>query len=70
MEDVYALLQDHKLKDESFSEELRRILTEKKKKRTLIELFGIISNEEGEGMLKDLERIRKDNSKLMKKEAL
>ena len=54
MEDVYDLLIDHKNKNESFSEEIRRILSEKKRTHKLIEIFGILSNEEGEAMMRNL----------------
>ena len=66
MEDAYRLLADNKLEDESFSEEIRRILSKKKKKK-LIDFFGILSDEEGESMLRDLEKIRSENIKLIKK---
>ena len=57
MEDAYDLLLNNKLEDESFSEELRRILL-KKTARKLSDLFGIISDKEGEEIIKDLEKIK------------
>lgn len=57
MEDAYNLLLNHKHIDESFSEEIRRLFANKKK-RSLTEFFGILSNEEGKIMLKDLEKSR------------
>jgi predicted CopG family antitoxin len=63
MSDAYELLFRNKLENESFSEEIRRILSTKKKKK-LIELFGVIDKETGRQMIKDLERIRKEQAKL------
>ena len=64
-EDAYTILKNKKMKDESFSEEITRLLSEKKKK-SLRDFFGILSNEEGEGMLQALEEKRKINIQLMK----
>jgi len=66
MEDAYDLLLNNKLEDESFSEELRRILL-KKTARKLSDLFGIISDKEGEEIIKDLEKIKSQNIELIKK---
>jgi len=66
MDDVYGILVDNKLEEESFSEELRRILSKKKTKK-LSDFFGILSEEEGAGMLEDLERIKAENRKLLRK---
>lgn len=66
MEDAYKLLKEHKLENESFSEEIRRIMS-KKRGRKLSEFFGILSDKEGEDMLKDIEKIREANIKLLKK---
>ena len=66
MGDVYGLLLDNKLKGESFSDELRRILS-KKKTRSLKDFFGILSEQEGEGMIEDLEKIRAANIDIIKR---
>jgi len=66
MKDAYDLLLDNKLKNESFSEEIRRIVSKKKSKK-LIDYFGILTNEEGETMLKDLEKSRRIDIELEKK---
>ena len=66
MEDAYKLLLDNKLEKESFSEVIRRVLS-KRKKKELIDFFGILSKEEGDFMLKDLEKSRKTDIKLEKK---
>ena len=66
MDDVYGMLVDNKLEDESFSDELRRILSKKRTKK-LSDFFGILSEEEGAGMLEDLEMIRAENRKLLRK---
>ncbi|MBD3355387.1 hypothetical protein GF361_05385 [Candidatus Woesearchaeota archaeon] len=65
MEDAYKLLKKNKKKDESFSEEIRRIFS-KKKKKSLKDFFGILSEKEGEEMLKELEKSRKTDMKLEK----
>jgi len=64
MKDAYNLLLDNKLENESFSEEIRRILSKKSKK--LSDFFGVLSKETGNSMMKDLERIRKGQIKLTK----
>jgi len=66
MEDAYQLLVQNKQKEESFSEEIRRLLDTKKSKKTFKDLFGILSEEEGSRMQKDLENIKKMNLKLLK----
>ena len=63
MEDAYKLLLDTKIDDESFSDEIRRILSQKRKK-SLKDFFGILSEEEGEAMMKGLERSRNMDMKL------
>ena len=65
MDDAYRLLADNKLEDESFSEEIRRVLSKKKTKK-LSDFFGILSKETGESMIRDLKRIRKEQMKLTK----
>ena len=65
MEDAYKLLLNNKLENESFSEEIRRIFSNKKKKK-LMDFFGILSKDEGDAMLKDLEKSRKIDLKLQK----
>jgi len=64
-EDAYTILKNNKMKDESFSQEITRLLSNKRKK-SLMDFFGILSNEEGEGMLEALEEKRKINIQLMK----
>ena len=64
-EDAYTILKNKKMKDESFSEEITRLLSNKRKK-SLMDFFGILSNEEGEGMLNDLKAIKEMNIKLLK----
>ena len=63
-EEAYKMLAANKLKDESFSEEIKRIMSNKNAK-TLGEFSGIISEEEGVAMLEDLEKIRKKNIRIM-----
>ncbi len=64
-EDSYKLLIDNKLGDESFSEEIKRILA-RKKARKLSDFLGVLSEKEGADMLKDLEKARSMNIKLIK----
>jgi len=65
MEDSYRLLAGNKLEGESFSEEIRRVFSKKKAKK-LSDYFGVLSRETGNRMVKDLERIRKEQIKLTK----
>jgi predicted CopG family antitoxin len=57
MEDAYDLLADNKLEGESFSDEIRRVLS-RKQSRPLTDFFGILSEEQGKKMLDDLEKIK------------
>ncbi len=63
-EDAYNLLSGAKFKDESFSEEILRLFSQKRR-RPLSDFFGILSEEEGQGMLDDLKRIKATNLKLL-----
>lgn len=69
MDDVYKLLIQHKHEEESFSQEIRRILIAKKS-RPLSDFFGIISEEEGDYMLKSIEEIRAKKLELKKRRYL
>ena len=64
MDDAYDLLARNKLENESFSDEIRRVLT-KKRTRSLRDYFGILTEEEGAGMLKALEKSRAYNRKAL-----
>ncbi|HLC65177.1 MAG TPA: antitoxin VapB family protein [Candidatus Nanoarchaeia archaeon] len=66
MEDAYNLLLNNKMESESFSEEIRRILS-KKRKTNLRDYFGILTDNEAEGMKRDLKRIRAMNIELLQK---
>tara|TARA_B100000315_G_scaffold608_1_gene535 strand:+ start:140 stop:370 length:231 start_codon:yes stop_codon:yes gene_type:complete len=65
-EDAYNLLKQQKLEDESFSQEITRIVGGKRT-RKLQDLFGIISLQEGESLQQDLLKVRKMNLRLLKK---
>jgi len=65
-EDAYTLLVHNKQSQESFSEEFRCLLGRRKRKN-LIDFFGIISEEEGEGILKTIEKRRAANRSLARK---
>lgn len=64
-EDAYGLLAESKLESESFSEEIRRIMGEKKSK-SLMDFFGVLSEEEGDDILMVLEKKRDENRKYLK----
>jgi len=63
-EDAYTLLKGHKLENESFSQEIVRVFS---KKKTLKDYFGILTKEEGKGMIEDLMKIKKRNIALLNK---
>lgn len=65
MEDAYNLLRQNKLENESFSEEIRRMILRKGRKK-LIDLFGILSAEEGDALTESLNKARAANIKLLK----
>lgn len=64
-EDAYGLLAQNKIEDESFSEEITRLLTAKKKK-SLLDFFGILSDEVAGGMREDLQKLKSINIKQLK----
>lgn len=64
-EDSYGLLFNNKFENESFSEEIVRVFS-KKEAKTWKDLFGIISETEGEKMLEDLKKIRSKNIKMIR----
>ncbi len=64
-EDAYGLLKQYKTEEESFSEEIIRILSQKRK-RNLSAFFGILSDKEGEAMQKDLETMHTANIAFLK----
>ena len=61
MEDVYQMLAENKMKGEGFSDELRRIFS-----RKWSDLKELLNEEEGNNIIKDLEKIKKMNLKLLK----
>ncbi|MBI2666863.1 antitoxin VapB family protein [Candidatus Woesearchaeota archaeon] len=65
-EQAYGLLSENKLEEESFSEVIVRVITPKKR-RTLLDYFGILTLEEGELLFEDLEKIRAMNLKTLQK---
>lgn len=64
-EDAYNLLLGNKFEQESFSEEIRRLLS-RKKTRTLTYFFGILSDDYAEGMRSDLQKLKVANIKSLK----
>ncbi|MBD3248693.1 hypothetical protein GF336_01490 [Candidatus Woesearchaeota archaeon] len=66
MEDAYNILIENKKEGESFSEEIRRLLSKKKSKK-LIDFFGILDKKTGDAMVNDYRKIRKEQIKLTKK---
>ncbi len=65
-EEAYRMLASGKLRDESFSEEIKRVFSTRKKK-SLADLFGILSNKEAERMRTGLKEIKAMDIKLLKK---
>ena len=65
-EAAYGLLAQNKVEDESFSQEITRIFIVQKKKR-LLDFFGILSDKEGEDILKSIEMKKAMNIKLLKR---
>ena len=63
-EDAYGLLKQYKAEEESFSQEILRLFSQKRKKN-LGAFFGILSDIEGEEMLKNLEKIKRANVQLL-----
>ena len=59
MEDAYDILVGNRESNERFCEVIRKLGTNAKKKRKLIELFGILSKEQTDIMRKDLEERRR-----------
>ena len=64
-EDAYDLLAEHKLENESFSQEIRRIMA-KRQRKSLLDFFGILSKEKGHELLRDLQEIREFNLRSLK----
>ncbi len=63
-EGAYHLLAGKKLEEESFSEELTRILL-KTRAKTLHDFFGILSDEEAKAMRTDLHKLKAFNVKML-----
>ena len=68
-ESAYHLLRGYKLEEESFSEEITRLLTNRNK-RTFKDLFGLVTEDIGNKMLADLEKQKNREIKLLKKRVL
>lgn len=63
-EDAYNLLAGAKYKDESFSEEIIRLFSNKRR-RPLSDFCGILSQVEGQEILDDLKQFKATNLKLL-----
>lgn len=64
-EDAYNILAARKLDDESFSQEIKRLFSEKTKKK-LSEFAGILSDADADAMRKDLLMFKETNIALQK----
>jgi predicted CopG family antitoxin len=64
-EDAYNLLAGAKYRDESFSEEIIRLFSNKRR-RPLSDFFGIISHEEGQAIIDELEKHKQEQIALRK----
>lgn len=65
MDDAYELLLKQKAENESFSDEVRRLLVTPKT-RSLRDYFGVLAEEEGENILKAIEKSRAYNRASLK----
>lgn len=65
-EGAYNLLAERKLSNESFSREIERILSHRKKK-SLFDFFGVLTKEEGENLERLVNRRRKFNREMKQK---
>jgi len=63
MDDAYGLLVRNKNKDESFSEELRRILPKKGNILDCAGLWSDMSDKDAEDMKKTIKQLRKESAK-------
>lgn len=64
-EDAYNLLAERKLENESFSQEIKRLLSDKKK-GDLNEYFGLISEDLAESIQTDLKKIHETDIRLQR----
>ena len=62
MEDAYELLKQEKVKNESFSDVIRKVIP---KKKSIWDFVGILSEEEGEELQETVKEIRKRMTKQM-----
>ncbi len=63
MDDVYELLARNKRKDESFSDELRRIVPKKGNIMECAGLWADMSDKEAEDMKNAIKQLRRDSTK-------
>lgn len=63
MDDVYERLVSNKRKDESFSEELRRIVPKKGNIMECAGLWADMSDKDAEDMKKAIKQLRRDSTK-------
>ena len=61
-EDAYGLLKQHKMENESFSEEIARVLSPRPFK--LSDFFGILSDESADALEKNIKDMRKEHLRL------
>ncbi len=64
-EEAYNLLAREKKGSESFSMEITRVMGGRRP-NNLMKYFGILSEEEGEGMLKILKKKKVENAKILR----
>ncbi len=64
MDDAYEMLVRSKQKNESFSEEVRRVLSPKK--RSIRDFMGLLSEGEGDAILRTMDERKKANIKAAK----
>ncbi len=62
-EDAYDLLAQNKLENESFSQEIRRVLA-KRQKKSPFDFFGILTEQEGERVEQVINKRREFNRRM------
>ncbi len=65
-ESAYVILASFKRENESFSQEITRLLA-RPTRRKLVDFCGILSKEQGTQMLTDLQRIKEEQREILAK---
>lgn len=65
-QEAYNILFENKLDNESFSDVIKRTFS-KKRSKSLNDFFGLITEDEGDEILNNLEKIKNNEIKLLSK---